>query len=194
MEIGVNLLLPFNPKKATDSLICYKGKRFAPMNSTGRDSIGEKCSFQRYEIKIYNKRIMSGGQNILRVELKVVRMEHLKKAGFKTLADLTRKAKIKKSKKFLIDILDNTIFDDNSVDESKLNNWEKDIFLNGRNPRFWEEIIKKPSLCFKKKAQFRKIVKQYGKEGIQPMIKGMFNNKWEELLNENPHLESASKV
>ena len=86
VEFGVNLVIPFNPDEFLKSIINHKGKHFSIIRQ--RDKHFRQCEYSRYYLKIYDKGLQFGKNNIFRFEVKVTRMEHLKEIGISHLSDL----------------------------------------------------------------------------------------------------------
>ncbi len=92
LEIGVNIDVDFHVKRFLDNhLLAYMGHPFIewkPQGKTGK-SIGYSCTRTEFEIKVYDKGLQyDQPSNILRYEIKFLKMRELNKLGITYLADL----------------------------------------------------------------------------------------------------------
>ncbi|WP_020607702.1 hypothetical protein [Spirosoma spitsbergense] len=138
IEFGVNVSLPFPVSLVLKNLVSYKNRPFT--RDTRSDTLYYQCETQRYIVKLYDKGHQYGlTTNLLRVEVKVLRMEYLRSRGvyLTTLADLLNVANYGTIGALLVDTFKAIIFDDPTIDPTRLNSRERSIYENGRNPRFW---------------------------------------------------------
>ena len=144
VEFGVNVLLPFSVSRVLDNLICYKNRPFVKEPGNGFDYY--QCHTQRYVVKLYAKGQQyaevvgaEGAGNLLRVEVKVLKMEYLTRRGvhLDTLADLLNVANYGALGALLVEVFSTILFDEPTISVGHLTPKERDTYQNGRNPRFW---------------------------------------------------------
>ncbi len=145
IEFGVNVVLPFRVARVLDNLISYKGKPFYPDREHG--AYYWQCVFGQYVVKIYDK----GAQyrdtvpglpaNLLRVEVKVLKMDYLKSRGvvLNTLADLLTVENYKPLGALLVEVFTSILFDEPTIDPDTLNPKDRERYQTGRNPKYWQE-------------------------------------------------------
>ena len=138
VEFGVNVRLPFPVSLVLDNLISYKNRPFVRVREPGNGYAYYQALTQRYVIKLYDK----GDQynlpgNMLRVEVKVLKMEYLtrQRVQLDTLADLLT---VTNYGALLVETFGQILFDDPTINPAILTTRERDIYQNGRNPKFWQ--------------------------------------------------------
>lgn len=137
LEFGVNVVLPFEPKIVLDRLITHKGEPFTREVEEGK--IYYQCKRSQFIIKIYDKGLQyQQVSNILRFELKVLKMQFFKTKGIEVsvLADLLNDGIYPKFGGVLKAYFDEILFDE-SINLKDLNATERDIYLRGQNPKTW---------------------------------------------------------
>ena len=175
IEFGVNIRLLTDPSKYLKCLINHKGTPFEMMRSKNR-SIGYDCVKQQYTIKVYNKGLQCGlNFPLLRYEIKVVKMEWLKRTEIRTLSDLLDKNKLKQLKQILIQTWEEILVTDLSLGNLLLTAKEKELFKDGSNPKYWKEIKRiSPKRHDDHRRKFIKLIEKYGqgeKEELKKKIK-----------------------
>ncbi|ADB41827.1 hypothetical protein [Spirosoma linguale] len=138
VEFGVNVVLPFPVSTVLSNLISYKNRPFT--KEPGDGFTYYQCLTQRYVVKLYDK----GSQydlpdNVLRVEVKVLKMEYLTRRGIRLdwLADLLNVENYGPLGALLVETFTEILFDEPTIKPAKLTDRERDVYQNGRNPRFW---------------------------------------------------------
>ena len=202
LEFGVNIYIPIAPEELFKYVINYRGTMFQKFNIP--NSKGIECIKSNFIIKMYDK----GNQyklpgNLLRFEIKVVRMQFFIDNGvnIKTLADLTNINNIYPLQTILRGIFDDILMYDYSIIESNLNDRERLIISNGRNPKYWENLlpksekfkhgnkdkqyIKQRKKYYRELSNFKKIIEKYSTSTIQNDISVLIEIKCNELLTIN---------
>ncbi len=195
IEFGVNVELPFDTNDLLNAIISYKGKEYEKRMYNGKGLL-LRFSFQNYELKIYNKGLQYGehtkNKNILRVEIKVKKMEYLhsRNINIHSFADLLNFTEINKLPTLLLTSFNELLIYDKTINTKELNKPNREILLNGRNPKYWTEIKKVSKEKFKHKRQrFRKLVFKYGKNNLQTSVYELIKNKLYKMLNIEPENE-----
>lgn len=140
LEFGVNLTTDFEPDRFIDGLIIHNGKKFSNVqSSTKRYS---ECSHGQYYIKIYNKGLQYGlDKNILRIELKFIKMERLNGFGIRFLSDLMDPCKLKMLQTELHRVFDEILMGNIMANTEILNSKDKILFANGHNAGYWLQLM-----------------------------------------------------
>lgn len=139
LEIGVNLELPFNPEMFLRSMIMHNGEPFTYQKD--RTKRFRECSHTQFFIKAYDKgRQYKLNRHILRFEVKFIKMEKINKEGIKTLADLIKPGNFERLGRILLNTFDSVLTGNIETEYSNLNRKDRELFLQGHNPAYWETI------------------------------------------------------
>lgn len=136
IELGVNMIMEYNPQKYFGMIHSYKANRFIPMTPLSKTSKikGCRCKFSEYELKFYDKTfetIHSGKikvadrveipENILRFEIALSRKQ-LKSEGFNNVTgqNLLSNIHYSKFKKLMKRMFNDLIINDSSINYAGL--------------------------------------------------------------------------
>ena len=198
IEFAVNINTSFNPKSYIQrNIINYKGKQASIKPFHGKGYLKEFIT-NRYIIKVYDKGLQfKKKKNIFRFEVKVLKMEYLKSVGIKNLSDLLNAEKLNNLGSLLIETFDNLLIYDSSINIDELTAKELNIFQNGINPIFWENLKpdsknyknenkdvrykKDRKTYYRKLEQFKNLINKYNLNNIQNDLSEKIKNKWNEL-------------
>ena len=93
-EFGFNLKPPFSTTEFLNHVAYHNGQRFYPEMNKNKHLA--RCEHERYFLKLYDKAMQHNlPYPLLRIEMQIKRMEHLKALGIKTLSDVSNGVKIK---------------------------------------------------------------------------------------------------
>jgi DNA replication initiation complex subunit (GINS family) len=140
VEFGVNIVLPFGVSVVLNNLIVYKGEPFIRVVEEGMNYY--QCKKSHFIIKIYDKgKQYKLPDNVLRFEIKVMRMQYLKTKGvpIRYLSDLLNKRIYEPLGNILTEVFESILFGDDTLNEKVLSNKEKEVYLRGSNPKAWQE-------------------------------------------------------
>ena len=144
VEFGVNVVLPFGVHIVLNNLIVYKGEPFMKVVEDGMSYY--QCKRTHFIIKIYDKgKQYNLPNNVLRFEIKVMRMQYLETKGMtkgtklRYLSDLLNMNIYEPLGNILTEVFEGILFGDNTLDEKGLNTKELETFLRGSNPKAWQE-------------------------------------------------------
>ncbi len=140
LEFGLNIITPFAPSDFLQCLIAYKKKRFNREVHQRKDYCW--VVYSQYKVKIYNKGLQQGGENILRLEIHVNRMQWLSgpfPCGI-TWGDLQKPTTWEILGGYLLKIFDEIIYYDPSVEYADLPPKDRALIDEGNNPIFWEKL------------------------------------------------------
>jgi hypothetical protein len=140
IEFGLNIDLPFGCDAVLNSIVSMPTKPMTELR-VEKTTIGKRCDFQRYEIKIYDKGKAENykSSNVLRVELRVKKMQFLHKTNIKTLLDLTDKNQLAHVGALLLkSINDVVMFNFNFEKLDDLTPSVREKVLLCTNPKTWK--------------------------------------------------------
>jgi len=174
-EFGVNIKLPFNPNIVLESLILHKSC------SGLTDKTGKRFEYQNYTVKIYNKSYQCKiepykFENILRIEIKVTKMEYLKKhVHCKVLSDLLEVFIWEQFQTLLVEAVnDFLIIDLSKAEQDMLSDKEQNSYLQYINPLFWTKLYngtrENRSGYGRERAKCNAFIKNHSKSTIQTEI------------------------
>ena len=183
-EFGVNIKLPTTPDRVLKCVIFYG-------NNSGQRKQGYlEFPFENYRLKIYNKSAIPKGnefknENILRVEIAIKRMKHLKgKVHIKQLSDLLDLHVWKQLEQILIETFEECLIID--VPKTNLDAIsDKDLlkYKDFINPLYWEELRANKRRYYNKKKQCNEFINRIGGNDLKEKLIGMIRDKCRELRN-----------
>jgi hypothetical protein len=138
VEFGVNVVLPFGVHVVLDNLIVFKGEPFMKVVEEGMSYY--QCKKTHFIIKIYDKsKQYKLPDNVLRFEIKVMRMQYLETKGIKLryLSDLLNMDIYEPLGNILTEVFEGILFGDNTLNEKALSEKDLTTFLRGSNPKTW---------------------------------------------------------
>ncbi len=138
VEFGVNVVLPFRVNVVLDNLIVFKGEPFMKVVDDGMSYY--QCKKTHFIIKIYDKsKQYKLPDNVLRFEIKVMRMQYLETKGIKLryLSDLLNMDIYEPLGNILTEVFEGILFGDNTLNEKALSEKDLTTFLRGSNPKTW---------------------------------------------------------
>lgn len=138
LEVGVNLITPFDPSEFIDNLICHLKK---PFNKTSKPGMKySQVEYAHFILKIYNKSLQQPtGENILRIEIKYVRMQKIFPEGltWSALKDIS-------TWNYLGGILrkkfSEVVFYDPTIQLKDIPSRDAGILKEGRNTFYWQDL------------------------------------------------------
>ncbi|MEO1517677.1 MAG: hypothetical protein AAFV95_21815 [Bacteroidota bacterium] len=156
LEFGVNIRLGINARQFIKGIVCMPNKKFGQMN-VKQAGLGRVCSWSEYALKIYDKGRQSQtvDTNLLRIEMKVVKMRYLSKIGIQFLSDLKDTQKLMELGKLLIQVFGELIFYDGSIKEGALTSRERKKLEEFTNPYRWLNMTSRNARYMAKKKMLR---------------------------------------
>ena len=202
-EFGVNIKLPTTPDRVLKCVILYG-------NNIGQRKPGYlEFPFENYRLKIYNKSAIPKGNefkndNLLRVEVAIKRMKHLKgKVHIKQLSDLLDLHVWKQLEQILIKTFEEClIIDVPKTNLDALTDKELLRYKDFINPLYWGELSANKDRYYKKKKQCKEFINGIGGNDLKEKLIGMIRDKCRELRNVTetqkgdflPEFQSADKT
>ena len=186
LEFGVNILLPFPVATFLNSIYSFKGQR-PERNSYSGKGLMIKFFFSQYELKLYDKGTQRGlDANILRVEIKVRRMQYLQAKGLhiRHLSDLLNESYHLELGGLLVSSISYLVIGESGLDKNKMSCNEKRLYKECNNPLYWIELWNTNPLKYRKRfTRFKQIISKYGPLKIQSTALGLIVEKWQELTS-----------
>ncbi|MCR9062620.1 MAG: hypothetical protein NXI00_01575 [Cytophagales bacterium] len=140
-EFGVNIRPRRGTEEILNSLLCYKYDPFIKMDLPS-PSNGKTCKKSNYVVKVYDKSLQNklwDDRNILRIELKVLKMCYVNTDMIFMLSDLLKYEKLNSLRGRLIRMIQNFLI----LEEVRVNNLsfeQNELLLKSQNPRFWQNL------------------------------------------------------
>ncbi|MCA6438159.1 MAG: hypothetical protein IM592_16990 [Bacteroidetes bacterium] len=196
LEFGVNVSLPFKTETFLNTIISFKGKEYELETFNGYGKMLRFRFNRYYEVKIYDKGLQYNlNENILRFEIKVKKMNYLKskKIDVKNLHDLTKHDVIESLKNQLLKTFKELLTYDATIKTNEIKKQtDRELLLNGRNPKFWQNLSNKnPNTYKKKRTRFRQLNLIYGKSNIQKTVLALIESKLEQITKNEKKLKSV---
>ncbi len=183
-EFGVNIKLPTAPDRVLKCIILYG-------NNVGQRKPGYlEFPFDNYRLKVYNKSVIPRGNefqndNLLRVEVAIKRMKHLKgKVYIKRLSDLLDLHVWKRLEQILIETFSECLIID--VPKTNLDALsDKDLlrYKDFINPLYWDELRADKRRYYNKKKQCNEFIKRIGGNDLKQNLVDKIRDKCRELRN-----------
>jgi hypothetical protein len=187
LEFGVNIKLPFEPKLILDNLVTHKGKGFSHVTKHGQNY--HQCQHSQFIIKMYEKGLQFGlSDNILRFEIKVIKMQYLHRNGIriKSLKCLQNKTVYEPLGRLLSKVFDEIMIDCEGLDMSLLTEAEMVTYLLATKTSTWKKENRPDSKSQKQlqrlSEKYYKLVNQQIKgTSIKTLVARLIEEKWSEL-------------
>ncbi|MGK4566766.1 hypothetical protein [Flavobacterium sp. 3HN19-14] len=180
LELGVNIIPPIPSNHIIENCFLHKTMPFENLKNSPKGKLIQVVHSQ-YIVKIYNKALHSRSMGhfvsgeLLRFEIKFVKMEKFNKIGIKTLSDLIDKG-FESFNKDLVGEWENVLFFDSTI-QSKTKR-----LSNYCNPRYWTDLLKKSKSNFHKhRGLLRKLIVEHS-NNIQNEVKEILVQKLQ-ILN-----------
>lgn len=183
LEIGLNLLLGSNNEviRVIKSAVAHKGKPYKPLIRS-RIS-GKICEHSQYEIKIYHKGHEGGNQEpILRVEVRIKKMQAIERYGIGTLLDIANFEKVGALLDVLLDAIVQTVFIDPYTNTSTLNDRQGRFLETYRQAERWNNFTREERR--NKREQLGRVLKKCNALDVGLMLEKLVSRKWKSLLKD----------
>lgn len=138
IEFGVNTTPKFSPSQYLKGLLYHKNIPFE-FSHFGNYA---QAKHQFFIFKIYNKSYQyKMSYSVLRVELKITKMEELKDLGIKRFSDINENT-LNKAKSLLLKRFDEVMHYDYTIQKNKLSKNKLLKIKDYSNPRYWIQDLK----------------------------------------------------
>lgn len=187
VEFGVNIKLPYDPRRILNAIRMYKGKTFTQMGK-----IGLIYESKLYDLKIYNKGTqcgVPGFDNILRIEMKAT-ASYLKRKGIyaPVLGSLLNTDLWKQFEAVLLEAVSDTMIIE-EIQPDALTKKEQALFALFIGDG-WQALNR--NVLHKKKKQFAELAARIGASSISEEIKKLIAIECK-MLRDMEH-ESGDKI
>ncbi len=177
IEFGVNLLVAFDPTEFLRGLLTYKDTPFCRAAITGTGYYKQAAKTQ-FIIKAYDKgRQFNRPENILRFEVKVIKMEYLPMV--QTLADLMDMDRLTTLGALLADAWGECIIVE-KLDLERLTKPEQRTYQLATDARTWDSLDRVGR--FRLRTNYMALVEKYANGGRKAEVSDLLKTKWAELL------------
>jgi predicted RNA-binding Zn-ribbon protein involved in translation (DUF1610 family) len=196
LEIGLNIPLPFPVFPFLQKcLISYKGNSFNRYNPDKNGvCLGFVCNLSQYSVKIYDKgKQFNLPENLMRFEIRYLKMQILNKRGINTLNDLRNYKTVNGLLDLLLEAWGNILLFDTTINlkSQALKPKEMEILVHGSNPKFWEQLKEKNLRRFNyQRSLFKRLVARDGK-GWHETINDLLKTEWENLFKNCTNLPTV---
>lgn len=165
LEFGVNTTPEFNPEFYLKGLLYHNNILFEYRYSGNYAQVVH----QFFIFKLYNKSIQYGMSfPVLRIELKIIKMQELKGFGIKTFKDINE-CTLNKVKALLLRRFDEIMHYDYTIQKRKLSRSKLELLKKYSNPRYWIEDLK-PNHRDRPKKELKAITADYS-ENIHQQLR-----------------------
>lgn len=187
IEFGVNIVLPFECNLILENIVSHRGERFTFEKEADKNYY--QCKRPQFIIKIYDKSLQNGlPQNVLRFEIKVLKMQYLQRKGInvKTLNCLKNKAIYKPLGMLLYQVFDEMIVDCENINADLITATEREKYYKAINPNTWSNTNRKTPAKQKElqrlKSYFDNLIKKYVEHTTNKEIAlNQIKSKWSQL-------------
>jgi hypothetical protein len=186
LEFGVNVALPFEPRRLIDSIVyCNNG-------ALETNKIGLTISFSDFRIKIYLKEIKPAqmeNNRLLRYEIAVEKKRKLAQIASSdvfcsTLQDLTNPALWRLLGNELLSVYDSLlVVDSDSIDIQSLDTDELKIYSDGIRPGYWLRDWRYREDKKRALKQFREIIDKHSQSTIKSDARALIEAKINSLID-----------
>lgn len=180
LEVGVNIIPPISTNDILKHCFLHKTIPFKDIRQS-QDGKYRQATHTQYFVKIYNKALhylMKGfavPTEILRFELKFIKMERINKLGIYTLSDI-KNAGFQVFKSDLLQEFDNILYFDQTV---KTGNRQISKYCN---PLFWIDLLETKSrkTFYKHKKEYQTIIAESSQQ-LKKQIHNILSSKIDQL-------------
>jgi hypothetical protein len=201
-EFGANVPMPTPAKELLRRAVqcCKKGGAPKPLNSKySEQGLMREVVAEQYYGKLYDKEDQltaagypAPGLHLLRVELKVRKLQLLHKAGVKTLADLASPAALELMGELLLKHLSSILFAVPGTLPPTLRASQRQLLRDGATVGYWEKLAKQPKLRVQVR-QYRIAAQLVPDAALDAATQGL-RRVWQQLLDEPAPVLSVATV
>ncbi len=185
LEFGFNINTDLNPEDIINNNVMMFN-HLSPNRDEKFRGHGDFKEFQKtdYSVKIYNKsKQYQREENILRVEVKIIKSRVLERFGLFNLNDLIDKEKMKLIFDFYIDKIKRLQIIDDFEHKEYISKKDKDKLIKFTSPFLWKRILIKPSnIKTIYVNEFEKLIDKYNLRTTRTEILDKINKKFKQLL------------
>ena len=185
IEIGVNCEVSFDPKEFLKGMLFHRSNFDYKTDHEGNYI---QFNYQTYFLKIYNKgKQYDLSHNVLRVEIKVMKMIKLKEAGvnLETLNDINDVILLK-AFEVLYNEFEAVVYYDYTMRTDKLTDKQQGKLIEYQNKSYWQDLDKQQKKYNKKQLEF--MIQEFSNN-----LKGQIQRQMIEAKNNILQMEKGAK-
>lgn len=185
IEIGVNCEVSFDPKDFLKGMLFHRSNFEYKTDHEGNYI---QFNYQTYFLKIYNKgKQYDLSHNVLRVEIKVMKMIKLKEAGvnLETLNDINDVILLK-AFEVLYNEFEAVVYYDYTMRTDKLTDKQQGKLIEYQNKSYWQDLDKQQKKYNKKQLEF--MIQEFSNN-----LKGQIQRQMIEAKNNILQMEKGAK-
>lgn len=172
IEFGVNIVPVVDTQMVLAGLMIHKTKEF----STIKQGHYRQAHHTQYHVKVYNKASQYGlAKQLMRYELKIVKMAKLKKCGIRKLGDLQENRWIESIQGILSEEWSEVLLFDKTIDIDVLDMKQELQLRKWSDSGYWKNLDK--SKRSREKKKYREYIKQQSGL-IQDRLSVVIHEKW----------------
>jgi len=163
IEVGVNLPVPFNVSNyINNSLLLHRTTAFIDYepDRTGR-VLGRYAPHTQQSIKCYNKGLQNQlAQELMRFEVRYIKMQPMANFGIATLADLTDSKRVAPLSKVLTGAWNNVLIYEPGInhDAPGITKVQRELLMLGKHRDYWKQLHEeRPTYFNKQRTKFRSL-------------------------------------
>jgi hypothetical protein len=184
LEFGVNICLPFPVEYFLNAVLCCKGQEYEKKNFKGNGYL-KKFIFNQYELKIYDKgKQYNLSENILRVEIKVTRMQYLisKDINVIYLSDLLNSTIQNQFKELLLKAFSGIVLHEKNLNDTLMTTSEKRSYSQFKHQLYWRELWSTNQSQYRKRFKIHyELMEKVGQKNLRNSIFRLISSTWDEL-------------
>ncbi len=188
LEFGVNICPPIETQDVLKGMLMHKRHRFKSMYIHNNNADYIQAPHDQFYVKAYNKALQYKlNEQIFRFEIKLVRSKMINKYGIFNLIDLLNKQKLEILSQRLIEVWNQVLFSDPTLERFQLSDKKWQQVLQWQNPIYWNELdqyckTKDKNKFEREMKSFRDLI-QLQSCRIQDQISKMIEDKISYLMN-----------
>lgn len=192
LEFGLNIQLNFDPQIFLDrNLIMFNFKDHSRNEKFGNKGDFKEFKRSDYSMKLYNKtkhfQELNPPQNLLRVEVKIIKSRVLAQLGIYSVMDLYHPDTYLRLMNFLMERFKKLIILDTAVMESVFREGDLDFFKDFTNPNYWIDLENRykgdKNKLYKKRLGCIKTIEKLELDTTKKLVEGLLWEKFDSLTD-----------
>ncbi|TVZ26796.1 hypothetical protein JM83_1786 [Gillisia sp. Hel_I_86] len=181
LEFGLNIPLEYDPSLFIENSIMWDFKAPSKISFFGGAGYLKEFEKNDYSLKIYNKsKQYKLSENILRIEVKIIKKRKLHDLGIFSLEDLYESESYRRLFKFLIEQFDKLLMIDFLILRKALREDEIHILKQYTNPHYWLNLQKDLSQngYYKRKRKCNEFITNYSFDKSKRKVKRLLDKQF----------------
>jgi hypothetical protein len=182
IEYGANVKLAEPPTAFMDGMIMHASEPFKHEKEEGKDFY--RCRHEEYFLKVYDKALQfSRSENLIRIEKRTRKMNHVQRYGILTLADLLDRKKLIHLARDLVRTFKGVVYFDPIVNIDELDTQTQVYLLKYSQFKYWQKITN-PNTRKTTLQRFRKKVNELAQRNLILEISSFLQDELNLLFKE----------